>query len=158
MGTAQNQCIHIFIFNFLKVAGRDLCSDRIVKPSFFHQRNKQRTGFADHRDLRIQLFQIRCMNAAVNSSYCTDHTYSFVLCLRCSHSGSGLYNAQDRNIKFIPHCLQGKSACRIAGDHNCLDLLLHKKMNDLSGIPDNILSGLSSVGYSGCISKIYDFF
>lgn len=30
-------------------------------------------------------------------------------------------------------------------------------MNDLSGIPDNILSGLSSIGYSGCISKIYDF-
>ena len=158
MGTAQDQCVHVFIFKFLKISGCNLCSNRIVKPSFLHQRNKQGTGFADHCDLRIQFFQIRCMDAAVHSSYGADHTHSLILCFRCSNSRSGFYHSQNGNIKFIPHCLKGKSACSIAGDHDCLNLLLHKKMNDLSGIPDNIFSGLPSIGYSGCISKIYDFF
>ena len=156
MCTAEDQCVNFFILQFLKVSGHDLRSYRIMKPSFLDQRNKQRTCLAYHCDLRIKLFKIRLMNTASDSSKRSDHADSLIACLLCSNLGSCFDHSKYRDIQFILHCIQGKCTCRVAGDHDCLDLLLLQKMNDLSGIADDCILGFTSIRNSRRIAKIND--
>ena len=137
MRTSENQSVYLLIFQLLQVTGCNLDRNRIMQPSFFYQRYKKRTCFTDHRNLRIQPFQIRFMNATSHRTYSTDHTNSFIVCLFCCHTGTCLDHTDHRYIKLILYCFQCKRTCSITGDHDRLDILFSQKMHDLTGIAND---------------------
>ena len=96
------------------------------------------------------------MNTASYSSKRSDHADSLIACLLCSNLGSCFDHSKYRNIQFILHRIQGKCTCCVAGDHDCLDLLLLQKMNDLSGITNDCILGFTSIRNSRRIAKIND--
>lgn len=69
---------------------------------------KQRTCFAEDSDLRIQMLQILCMYPASYSSHSADDSYPLISGLGSRHLRTRLYHANDRNVKLIPYCIQGK--------------------------------------------------
>ena len=158
MCTSKNQCVDLLILKFLQISSCNLFCDRIMIPSLFHQRYKKRTCFPDHGDLRIQLPEIGSMDTAVYRTYCANDPYSLVPGLLSSHFSTGFDHSENRDIQFILYRIQSKSTGCVTGYNNGFYFLFLQKMNDLAGITDNCLSGLTSIWNPGCISEIYDFF
>ena len=158
MRTAENQCIHIFIFQFLQISVCNFYGHRIMQPAFLYQRYKQWAGLTDHRNFRIQFLQISFVNSTANCADRTDHTNSFIDRLFCSNLCSCSNHTKNRYILFMLYRIKRKCTCCVTGDHNCFHLLFFQKMNDLSGVANNRISGFTAVWNSGCITKINNLF
>ena len=137
MCTSEDQGIYLLILQLLQVTGCNLDRNRIMQPSFFYQRYKKRTCLPDHRNLRIQPFQVRFVDATSNRTHSTEHPDSFIFSLFCCHTGTCFNHTKHRYIKLILYSLKRKRTRGVTGDHDCLDILLSQKMNDLTGIADD---------------------
>ena len=98
------------------------------------------------------------MDTASYRAHRSDNAHPFISGFLGSNFGTGLDHSKDRDIQFILHRIQSKCTGCITGHHNGLHLLFLQKMNDLAGITDHRFSGFASIGNSGCVSEIYDFF
>ena len=135
MGTSQNQCINIFILQFLQITGCHFSGHRILSPAFLYQWYKQRACFANHLSLWLDLMNKIRIQSAGNGSLCGNYTDPVILCCLTRNLGSRFYHANDRNIHFLLHLFQRQCTCCITGYHQCLHILSLKEMNNLSGKP-----------------------
>ena len=78
MGTSKNQCINILFLKLFQISAGNLHCHWIVCPSLFYKRNKQGTGLADYRNLRVNLLQNLGMSSAFNGALCGNDTYTLV--------------------------------------------------------------------------------
>ena len=150
MGTAQNQCINIFLLQFLQISRHNFIRYRIMKPSLFHKRHKKRTCLSVHCDLWIKTLKIFRMDSGSDGPHSANNSNLLIPGLRCR-------NLRSRKIKLISHCIQSKCTGCITRDHNRLYLLFLQKADDLAGISDDSLFRFTSIRHSRRISKIYNF-
>ena len=125
-----------------------------MKHSFFHQRNKQWTCLAHHRNFRINAVDILCIQLTFYCPFCTNNSNTFVLCTFNCRLCSRFYNTDDWNVYFFLYCIKGKSTCRVTRNHNCLYVLCFQKSNNLSGVTYNRILRLATIWNSSRITKI----
>ena len=116
---------------------------------------QMKAWLSDNGCFRIQAMYHFGISLALYGRLRPHHANLAVPCLLDSCSGSRPYHSDHRYIRLLLHRIERKGACRIAGNHDCLNILRLQEANNLPGEPDNIISGLASIGNSCRISKIH---
>ena len=156
MCTAKHQGVNIALLQNAQIPGSDLICHRIMKPPFLHQRNKQRTGFAEHLNARLHLFHDLRVNTAADGRFRSNDTDTAVSGRFHSRLCPGMDHTNDRNIRLCRHSIQSQSRCRVAGNDNGLHLSGPQETDNLAGITQDRIPGFTSVGDPCGISKIND--
>ena len=154
MRTAKNHGINIRTSHrFQIILDYFLCYLMLFK-SFFHQRNKQRAGLLNDRDLRVHSLDHFRIHPALNRCLCPNYSDFPVLRRLYGCSRTRNNHSQDWDIKLIFHRIQCQCTCSIAGDHDRLHLFGLQKTNDLFRKTNDRILRLTSIRNAGSISEI----
>ena len=111
-----------------------------MKQPLFYQRHKQGTGLSRNLDIRPQLLDLLGVNTASDGAFRGNDADLAIPRYLHRSSGSCADHANDGNVKFLFYRCQGISACRIAGNHNRIYLLLYHKCYNFVNISPDLLS------------------
>src|SRR5579872_518823 len=146
------RCIEAIGKGLTEVDSGDLLCHRVLYPSFFDQRNQQRTGFlASLHTLRLQRSPI---GMAADGSLCTDYDYFVLLALTRRSFRTGFNDSDDGNTRCRDNSVQRKRSGRIASDNQELSTLILQVLRRLYRILRNGLDGLRPVGQSSGIAEV----
>jgi len=158
MRASQNQRIDVFPEDFLQIAHDDFIGDRIMRPSFFNERNQKRAGFPDNRNLRVNPVDLAGIGSGSDGCLgCNDPDALIFRCLD-RHQGPRLYHAQHRHSGLVAYFIESHGGSSVAGNDDCLDILCLQETHDLFRITDHRCLRFISVRNPCRVSEVNDFF
>ena len=155
VGAAEDQNVRVVEAigeGLTQINPSDLLGDGMLHPSFFDQRNQQRTSFLPRVEAAgLESFPVGV--AADGSLGPDDHDF-FVLADGSGGLGAGLYHAYDRHMRRGRDAVQGERRCSVAGDDQQLGSVGLEVVGSLDGITRDGFNRLRAVGEPGGIAKV----
>ena len=141
MGTAEDQGIDVLGQHGAQIFLRGEAGNGVIKPPFFHQRDKKGAGLGKNAGFRRQPADGPGVGIAVDGRGRADDPHGMGPCFCDGAAGTGINDIEDRNGRKGFDGGTGNGGHRIAGNDEEFDLLPKEKFRDLPGIA---IDGLST--------------
>ena len=159
MRASEDQRVDVILKHIVQIPHDDLVRHRVVGPAFLHQRNQQRTRFADDADLRPDRVDRLRIGSGGDRCLRRDHADPAVFRrLACDARTRVDHADHGHSFRLFLHDIDRVRRRRIAGDHDRLDFLSFKKADDLSCVSLNRRLRFVPVRHARGVAEIDDFF
>jgi hypothetical protein len=155
VGAAEDKDVGIVGLGRKGVRQIDLCNldrHRMIDPSFFNKRHKERTSFLSYN--YISSFQRAAVGVAGGGRFGADHDNLTIKAGRGRGRGAGFDYANDLDVRSSFDFREGKGRSGIAGDDKKLGAMRLEVANRSNCVMGDSGGGLGSVGQAGCVAEI----
>ena len=156
MRAAQHERINPLLDQGFEVTRNDSIRDRIIQPSFFDQRDKERTGLAGHFEGGIERLQGSFVSAALHGRASADDSDMTVASGGDGGLGTGTNYTDDRDWTGLFQFRQGHGRGGVAGHDDDFRIPFHEHPGDFDTVTFDRARAFAAIGNTRGVAQVND--